>query len=57
MQACITKGGVYAGRMPLALAQAIEGSFERLPQALRRRLRLNKGISALLGVALLARKV
>jgi SAM-dependent methyltransferase len=56
LSACVTKGGRYAGRMPLSAALAMERAFSTLPGGLRRRARLSPLVRAAMGVALIARK-
>jgi SAM-dependent methyltransferase len=56
MIACVTKGGRYAGQMPIAAATLLERVFAALPRSVKRQVKLNKVVSAALGVALIGRK-
>jgi SAM-dependent methyltransferase len=54
MRACITRGRHYAGSMPLKPMILLERIYVLLPRSLRRYLGTNRGVRAVLGLAILA---
>jgi SAM-dependent methyltransferase len=56
LRACITRGGHFAGALPVAAAIAYERAFATLPRIAQSRLTRQRVVRAMLGVAVLARK-